>query len=98
MDTQLQAGSAKTDITPPLSIPYLGYEPRHAFFQDVHDPLYARAVALDDGAKQIILIATDALGYSNAILGPARNFTAEVRQRIQARTGVPAANLMITAS
>ncbi|CAN5635032.1 neutral/alkaline non-lysosomal ceramidase N-terminal domain-containing protein [soil metagenome] len=98
MSNRLLAGSAKVDITPPLSIPYLGYEPRHAFFQGVHDPLYARAVALDDGTTQIILITTDSLGYSNAILGPTCNFTAEVRQRIQARTGVPVAHIMLTAS
>ncbi len=98
MPQTFQAGTARVDITPPLTIPYLGYEPRHALFQGVHDPLYARAVALDDGVTQIILIAADAIGFSNAILGPGRNFTAEVRQRIQARTGVPAAQVMLTAS
>ena len=98
MPTTFLAGSAKVDITPPLTIPYLGYEPRHAFFQGVHDPLYARAVALDDGATPVILLAADSIGYSNALLGPKRNFTAEVRQRIHARTGVPAANIMLAAS
>lgn len=96
MSHPFQAGSSRVDITPPLTIPYLGYEPRHAFFQGVHDPLYARAVALDDGATQVILIAADAIGYSNELLGPGRNFTAEVRQRIAAATGVPAAHIMVT--
>ncbi len=85
MSNSFLTGSAKVDITPPLTIPYLGYEPRHALFQGVHDPLYARAVALDDGATQVILLAVDAIGYSNDLLGPGRNFTDEVRQRIQAR-------------
>lgn len=93
-----QAGSAKANITPPLTIPYLGFEPRHALFHGVHDPLYARAVALDSGATQAILIAADSIGFSNAILGEGRNFTAEVRARIEAQTGVPAANIMLTAS
>lgn len=92
------AGSAKVDITPPLTIPYLGFEPRHALFHGVHDPLYARAVALDSGATQAILIAADSIGFSNAILGAGRNFTAEVRARIEAHTGVPAANIVLTAS
>jgi hypothetical protein len=48
MTQPLLAGSARVDITPPLTIPYLGYEPRHALFEGMHDPLYARAVALDD--------------------------------------------------
>lgn len=98
MEPSLLAGSAKVDITPPLSIPYLGYEPRHAFFEGVHDPLYARAVALDDGATQLIIIAADSIGYSNDLLGPGRNFTSEVRQRIQQRTGVPAANILLSTS
>ncbi len=96
MSQMLQAGTAKVDITPPLTIPYLGYEPRHALFRGVHDPLYARAVALDDGTTQVIIIAADSIGYSNAILGPDRNFTAEVRQRIQTHTGVPAVHIMLT--
>ncbi|CAN5662021.1 neutral/alkaline non-lysosomal ceramidase N-terminal domain-containing protein [soil metagenome] len=91
----LQAGTAKVDITPPLTIPYLGYEPRHALFEGVHDPLYARAVALDDGTTQVVIISADAIGYSNELLGPERNFTAEVRQRIQVCTGVPAAHIML---
>ena len=49
MSHTLQAGASRVDITPPLTIPYLGYEPRHAFFRGVHDPLYARALAVDDG-------------------------------------------------
>lgn len=95
MHAFLQAGTGRVDITPPLTIPYLGYEPRHAFFQGVHDPLYARAVALDDGATQVILIAADSIGYANDVLGPGRNFTAEVRRRIEERTGVPAAHIML---
>lgn len=98
MMKSMLAGSAKVDITPPLTIPYLGYEPRHAFFQGVHDPLYARAVALDDGVTQAILITADALGFSNALLGPGRNFTTEVRQRVAAHTGVPPAHVLLTAS
>lgn len=98
MATTLQAGVAKVDITPPLTIPYLGYEPRHAFFQGVHDRLYARALAVNDGETRIVLITSDAIGYNNKILGPGRDFTREVRERIQARTGVPAGNIMLASS
>jgi neutral ceramidase len=98
VNTTFLAGSAKVDITPPLTIPYLCYEPRHAFFQGVHDPLYARAVALSVDDCAALLIAADAIGFSNAILGPERNFTAEVRQRIAQQTGVPVANIVLTAS
>src|SRR4051812_20682416 len=72
--------------------------PRHARFSGVHDPLLARAVAFDDGATAAILIAADSLGFSNAILGPQRNFMQELRQRIAAQTAVPAAHIMLAAS
>ena len=45
----LTAGAARVEITPPLSIPYLGYAPRQAFFHGVHDPLFARAVVVNSG-------------------------------------------------
>jgi hypothetical protein len=95
MTTPFRAGSAKVDITPPLTIPHLGYEPRHAFFHGVHDPLYARALALDDGVTPVIILAVDAIGFSNELLGPGRNFTAEVCGRITEQTGVPGAQVML---
>lgn len=96
--TTYAIGSSRVEITPPLSIPYLGYEPRHAFFQGVHDPLFARAVAIGDGQTHVIIVATDSLGFSNALLGSGRNFTQEVRERIQAQTGVPPSNILLAAS
>src|SRR5262249_16877999 len=62
------------------------------------DPLYARALALDNGATQLIIIAVDSIGFSNDLLGPGRNFTQEVRERIHKLTGVPAANIMLATS
>jgi hypothetical protein len=98
MSDLLDVGTAKVDITPQLTVPYLGWEPRHALFEGVHDPLYARALAVDDGQTPVVLIAVDAIGYDNDILGSGRNFTAEVRQRVQAQTGVPAGHVMLAAS
>jgi len=93
-----QAGTAKVDVTPPLTIPYLGFEPRHAFFEGVHDPLYARALAVDDGKTVAVLITADSIGFSNQILGPGRDFTAEVRQCVLAQTGIPAEHVMLASS
>lgn len=98
MSTALRAGTARVDITPPLTIPYLGYVPRHAFFEGVHDPLYARALVIEDGATQAALIAADSIGYSNDLLGPGRHFTAELRQRVEAQCGIPAAHVMLAAT
>lgn len=98
MANALRAGTARVDITPPLTIPYLGYVPRHAFFEGVHDPLYARALVVEDGTTQAAVIAADSIGYSNDLLGPGRHFTAELRQRVEAQCGIPAAHVMLTAT
>ncbi|GAB2867887.1 hypothetical protein [Lentzea nigeriaca] len=92
-----QAGSAKVDVTPPPTAPYVGGLPRHSFFLGVHDPLYARATAITNG-ETVIVIAVDALGINNDILGPGRDFTAEVREHIEQQTGVPPTHVMIASS
>jgi neutral ceramidase len=98
MSGVFQVGTTKVDITPPLTIPYLGYEPRHAFFRDVHDPLYARALVVGDGETRAVLIAADSIGYSNDILGSGRSFTHEVRLRVERLTGIPAGHVMLASS
>lgn len=95
---ELRTGSAKVNITPPLSIPYLGYVPRQARFRGIHDPLFARALVLDNDSTRLAIISADSLGYGNDILGPGRNFTAEVRQRITDRTGIEPHNVMLAST
>ena len=98
MTATLLAGFGKVDVTPPLAIPYLSYYPRQTPFEGVHDPLYARALALELGGTAAAVLSVDSLGVSRSILGPGRDFIAETRQRIQARAGIPAANVLIAAS
>lgn len=92
---KLLAGSAKVNITPPLSIPYLGYVPRQGKFRGVHDQLFARALVLDNSETKLAIISADSLGYGNEILGAGRNFTAEVRERISDRAGIEPNNIML---
>src|SRR5438045_9781770 len=77
----LTAGAARVEITPPLSIPYLGYAPRHAFFTGVHDPLLARAVVVDDGERRVAVGSADGRGFARGRLAPARGLRTEVRER-----------------
>lgn len=93
--TGLLAGYGQVDITPPLTVPYLGFLPRQAFFTGVHDPLYARALALEAGAGRALLVVADAIGFDNRILGPGLNFTAEVRRRVGEATGVRPEQVML---
>lgn len=95
----IPAGSARVEITPPLTVPHLGWpSARHAFFTGVHDPLYARAVVLGEGAERVALLSVDAIGLGRRILGPGRDFIAEVRERVQRVCGIQPARIMISAT
>ena len=94
----LYAGTSRIEITPPLSVPYLGYVPRQAYFEGVHDPLHARALVVSDGRKEVAVIAVDAIGFSDRILGPGRSFRAEFLRAVEARTGIGPEQVMLAAS
>jgi hypothetical protein len=98
MNDLLTVGAARVEITPPLSIPYLGYAPRHALFEGVHDPLFARAVVVDDGERRIAILAADSIGFRRSLLGEERDFTAEVRERVREQTGIDPAAVMLAAT
>ena len=95
---QLTAGAARVDITPPLTIPYLGFVPRHAFFEGVHDPLHARAVVVGDGERRVGIVVADLIGLARGLLGEGRDFVAEVRERVEQACGLPAASVMVAAT
>jgi hypothetical protein len=67
----MRAGWGRAEITPPLGVELAGYgyylERRAA---SVIDPLYARAIALEDEGETFIIICCDALGLSRAIVQP----------------------------
>lgn len=94
----LWIGFGRVDITPPLAIPYLSHFPRQTPFEGVHDPLFARAMVADNGTTRLAIVAVDALGLSRDILGPGRDFIAETRARIAARSGIPAEQVLLAAS
>jgi hypothetical protein len=96
----LKAGVARTTITPPLEIPFLTSSGAgtNAAFKAVHDDLFARALVLDDRRQALALLAVDSIGYDNAVLGPGRDFTAELRQRIAAKTGLQPGAILLAAS
>jgi neutral ceramidase len=94
----VRVGSARVDITPPLTVPYLGLLPRQAYFTGVHDPLFARALVFDDGTERAALVCADAIGLGNHILGPSRSFTDEVRARIERRCGLRGDHVMVSST
>ena len=56
----LAVGVARADITPKVSMPMYGYENRQCGPSNgVHDPLYAKALVLDDGGGRVAIVTLD---------------------------------------
>jgi len=87
----MQAGSAKINITPPVGGWLSGYGARDKPSDDIQDDLYARALVVGDGNNTVALIAVD-------LLWVPLHMTCEVRDLVQAKTGIPTQNVMICAS
>ena len=79
--TVFKAGFARTDITPPLGTPIVGYFEKR-FAKGVLDPLEANALAVSDGANTVVFIAADLLGIEGV------EFNLALRRRIAAAAGV----------
>lgn len=62
----LKAGVARKDITPAKPVTMSGYAGRTGLSQGVHDPLSARAIALEQDGKRLVLVSTDLIGFYQA--------------------------------
>ncbi len=60
----LYAGVCETDITPPVGLAMGGYSAREAPARGVHDPLFARALVLEDGLTRLALVVADWIGLN----------------------------------
>ena len=87
---KLRAGAATSVITPEIGADIIGgflpFPSTH-----VHDELHARCLVLDDGKTKIALVVCDLLGIH-------RSLSIEARKMIEKTTGIPAANVVISAT
>jgi len=82
----LRAGAAKVEITPPKEMfPIRGNQ----VLAGVHDPLYARALVLDNGSSKVALISVDTAGMANS---------ADIVKAVTAELGIPASHLSMAAT
>ena len=88
IESNLAAGAAKVDITPPPDTPVTGH-PRKT--SGVRDPLQAGILLLDDGKNKAAIATFDLIHTSDALVK-------SVREAIASKTGVPAQNILVAAS
>jgi neutral ceramidase len=86
----LRAGAAAVEINPPKGTPLAGYySPRGS--QTVLDNLYSKAIVLQQGETRIALVVCDLISLPRVTV-------TEARRLIEKQTGIPGANIMISAT
>jgi hypothetical protein len=89
-EAPLQAGLAAVEITPPVGYRMDGYFSER-LSTGLKDPLEAKAVVFQQGTTKAALVVADVIGVPQPL-------SSEVRALAAARTGIPAANIAITAT
>jgi neutral ceramidase len=85
-----RAGAAHLDITPELgSLIVGGFNPIPA--RHIHDPLYARALALDDGTHRMVLVVCDNVAIARECIDAAK-------QIIERQSKLPRSQVMVSAT
>jgi hypothetical protein len=82
----LRAAALRVEITPP---DLRGLNPMGGSFTAVHDPIYLRALLLDDGRQAVALVSLDLIEVSD---------TTALRERIAREVGVAADHVLISPS
>lgn len=87
---ELRAGAATAFVTPPLGATINGgVSPGTA--QYIHDHLYARALALDDGSTRLVYVAVDTCLVDRPVFD-------EAKELIQRHAGLSPSNVMMSAT
>jgi len=87
----LKAGVAKRDIANRKPLFLVGYPHVERISEGIHDPLWATALYLNDGERAVLSIAVD-------ILFVHHRTARECREAIAQRTGLSAAQILISAT
>lgn len=85
----MKFGVATADITPPVGVTLMGYDPRPS--ESVGHPLRAEALACEGEAGAWILIGADVCAFASPLTRP-------LRAEIASNNGLPPAAVMLTAT
>ncbi|MEK6247939.1 MAG: neutral/alkaline non-lysosomal ceramidase N-terminal domain-containing protein [Planctomycetales bacterium] len=86
---QLRAGAAEIDVTPPAKGTLLAMRPVRS--TGVAEPLFARALVLDDGHQKVAIVTNDYCGFDIP-------FNQRLLTAIHEATGIPTSHIMINSS
>jgi neutral ceramidase len=88
--SELKAGAAIVNITPPLGELIVGgFHPYPA--EDVHDELHARCIVLDDGATKLAFVVCDNVGISREVFDYAK-------EAVEKKLQIPASHQLMAAT
>jgi neutral ceramidase len=85
-----RAGAAASNITPPLGSGIVGGWTAPPA-TNVHDELHARALVLDDGRTRLAIVVCDSVGIARSVFD-------EAKRQIHEKTGIPPANMLMSAT
>jgi neutral ceramidase len=84
----VKAGSARVNVTPPVGTIINGdFLPNYA--REIHDSLFARALAFDNGEMKFVFIVVDNMTLDAGLINSAKSL-------IKSETGLPPAQVMIS--
>lgn len=87
----VQAGVARTNITPSVGQDNVGDYRRLVPAQGVGNELYAKALVLDDGQNRVAMVTADVIGFPGTVVE-------DTRSRIEKLTGIPGTRVVLSAS
>jgi hypothetical protein len=86
----LRAGAATSNITPPLGTSING-SMQNRLADHVHDELHARALVIDDGTNRLAFVVNDSCMIPREVFD-------EAKRLAEQHTGIPAANMLMSAT